>query len=136
MARILGIDFGRRRVGLAVCDELQITVRGLPTVNVRNFDDGIAQVAQVAAREEAEKAVVGLPLNMDGSRGEMAQLAEHFASQLADLCGLPVCMIDERLSSAGAKRALQAMSAKTHKGAVDRMAAVLILETHLQREGR
>ena len=136
MARILGIDFGRRRVGLAISDELQITVRGLPTIDVRNFDDGIAQVAQVAVREEAEKAVVGLPLNMDGSRGEMAQLAEHFASQLADLCGLPVCLIDERLSSVGAKRALQAMSAKTPKGAVDRMAAVLILETHLQREGR
>lgn len=136
MARILGIDFGRRRVGLAISDELQITVRGLPTIDVRNFDDGIAQVAQVAVREEAEKAVVGLPLNMDGSRGEMAIAAEHFASQLADLCGLPVCMLDERLSSAGAKRALQAMSAKTHKGAVDRMAAVLILETHLQREGR
>lgn len=136
MARILGIDFGRRRVGLAVCDELQITVRGLPTVNVRNFADGIAQVAQVAAQEEAEQVVVGLPLNMDGSRGEMAQRAEQFASQLAALCGLPVCMCDERLSSAGAKRTLQAVSAKTHKGAVDRLAAVLILETHLQREGR
>lgn len=136
MARILGIDFGRRRVGLAISDELQLTVRGLPTIDVRNFADSIAQVARVAAREEAEQVVVGLPLNMDGSRGEMAQLAEHFASQLATLCGLPVCMCDERLSSAGAKRTLRAVSAKTHKGAVDRMAAVLILETHLQREGR
>ena len=136
MARILGIDFGRRRVGLAISDELQIGVRGLPTISVRNFDDGIAQVARVAVQEKAEKVVVGLPLNMDGSRGEMAIAAENFASQLAKLCGLPVCTFDERLSSAGAKRALQAMSAKTPKGAVDRMAAVLILETHLQREGR
>ena len=136
MARILAIDFGRRRVGLAVCDELQIAVRGLPTLDVRNFNDSIAQVAQVAEQEEAAKMVVGLPLNMDGSRGEMAIAAENFASQLAASCDLPVCMFDERLSSAGAKRTLRAVSAKTHKGAVDRMAAVLILETHLQREGR
>ena len=112
MARILAIDFGRRRVGLAVCDELQIAVRGLPTLDVRNFNDSIAQVAQVAEQEEAAKMVVGLPLNMDGSRGEMAIAAENFASQLAASCDLPVCMFDERLSSAGAKRTLRAVSAK------------------------
>ncbi len=136
MGRILAVDFGKRRIGLAICDALQIAVRGLPTLTVRNFKDSVAQVAQVAGRESAGQVVVGLPLNMDGSRGDMARAAEHFASQLAALCGLPVGMFDERLSSAGAKRELKAMQTKTLDGAVDRMAAVLILETYLQCKGR
>ena len=136
MARILSVDFGRRRIGLAVCDELQISVRGLPTLKVRNFNDSVAQVAQVAGDQVAEEVVVGLPLNMDGSRGEMASAVENFASQLAVLCNMPVRTFDERLSSVGAKRELHAMQAKKRKGEIDRMAAVLILETYLQHKGR
>ena len=136
MARILSVDFGRRRIGLAVCDELQISVRGLPTLKVRNFNDSIAQVAQVAGDQAAEEVVVGLPLNMDGSRGDMAQIAENFASQLAVLCNMPVRTFDERLSSVGAKRELHTMQRKKRKGEVDRLAAVLILETYLQHKGR
>ena len=136
MARILSVDFGRRRIGLAVCDELQISVRGLPTLKVRNFNDSVAQVAQVAGDEAVGEMVIGLPLNMDGSRGDMAQVAENFASQLAVLCNIPVRMFDERLSSVGAKRELDAMQAKKRKGEIDRMAAVLILETYLQHKGR
>ena len=136
MTRILAVDFGRRRIGLAVCDELQISVRGLPTLKVRNFNDSVAQVAQIARYEAAGEVVVGLPLNMDGSRGEMALAAENFASQLAVLCSMPVHTFDERLSSAGAKRELHAMQIKNGKGKVDRMAAVLILETYLQHKWR
>ena len=136
MARILSVDFGRRRIGLAVCDELQISVRGLPTLKVRNFNDSIAQVAQVAGDQVAEEVVVGLPLNMDGSRGDMAQIAENFASQLAVSCNMPVRTFDERLSSVGAKRELNAMQKKKRKGEVDRLAAILILETYLQHKGR
>lgn len=136
MARILSVDFGRRRIGLAVCDELQISVRGLPTLKVRNFNDSVAQVAQVAGDEAVGEVVIGLPLNMDGSHGDMAQVAENFASQLAVLCNIPVRMFDERLSSVGAKRELDAMQAKKRKGEIDRMAAVLILETYLQHKGR
>ena len=136
MARILSVDFGRRRIGLAVCDELQISVRGLPTLKVRNFNDSIAQVAQVAGDQAAEEVVVGLPLNMDGSRGDMAQVAEKFASQLAVLCNMPVRTFDERLSSVGAKRELNAMQKKKRKGEVDRLSAILILETYLQHKGR
>ncbi len=136
MTRILAVDFGRRRIGLAVCDELQISVRGLPTLKVRNFNDSVAQVAQIARYEAAGEVVVGLPLNMDGSRGEMALAAENFASQLAVLCSMPVHTFDERLSSAGAKRELHAMHIKNGKGKVDRMAAVLILETYLQHKWR
>lgn len=136
MARILAVDFGRRRIGLAVCDELQISVRGLPTLKVRNFDNSVVQVAQVAGDEVAEEVVIGLPLNMDGSRGEMAHTVEKFASQLAVLCNMPVRTFDERLSSVGAKRELQAMQIEKGKGEIDRMAAVLILETYLQHKGR
>lgn len=136
MVRILSVDFGMRRIGLAVCDELQISVRGLPTLKVRNFNDGVAQVAQVAGDEAAGEVVIGLPLNMDGSRGEMARAAKNFASQLAVLCNMPVRTFDERLSSVGAKRELHAMQTKKRKGDIDRMAAVLILETYLQHKGR
>ena len=136
MARILAVDFGRRRIGLAVCDELQISVRGLPTLKVRNFNDSVAQVAQVAGDEAVGEVVIGLPLNMDGSCGEMARAVENFASQLAVLSNMPVRTFDERLSSVGAKRELDAMQAKKHKGEIDRMAAVLILETYLQHKGR
>ena len=134
MARILAVDFGRRRIGLAVCDELQISVRGLPTLKVQNFNDSVAQVAKCAKYEVVEEVVIGLPLNMDGSHGEMAQVAEKFASQLAVLCNLPVHTFDERLSSVGAKREL--MHTKKHRREVDRLAAVLILETYLQHKGR
>ena len=136
MTRILSVDFGRRRIGLAVCDELQISVRGLPTLKVRNFSDSVAQVAQVAGDEAVGEVVIGLPLNMDGSRGEMASDVENFASQLAVLSNRPVRTFDERLSSVGAKRELDAMQAKKRKGEIDRMAAVLILETYLQHKGR
>lgn len=136
MARILSVDFGRRRIGLAVCDELQISVRGLPTLKVQNFNDGVAQVAQVAKDEGVGEVVIGLPLNMDGSCGEMARAVANFASQLAVLCNMPVRTFDERLSSVGAKRELHAMQAKKRKGEIDRMAAVLILETYLQHKGR
>ena len=136
MARILSVDFGRRRIGLAVCDELQISVRGLPTLTVQNFNDGVTQVAQVAGDEAVGEVVIGLPLNMDGSRGEMARAVENFASQLALLCDMPVRTFDERLSSAGAKRELHAMQTKKRKGEVDRIAAVLILATYLQHKER
>lgn len=136
MTRILAVDFGRHRIGLAVCDELQISVRGLPTLKVHNFNDSVAQVAQVTEDEAVGEVVIGLPLNMDGSCGEMARAAENFASQLAVLCSIPVRTFDERLSSVGAKRELQAMKTKKRKGEIDRLAAVLILETYLQHKGR
>ena len=136
MTRILAVDFGRLRIGLAVCDELQISVRGLPTLKVRNFNDSVAQVAQVAEDEAVGEVVIGLPLNMDGSCGEMASAVENFASQLAVLYNKPVRTFDERLSSVGAKRELHALQVKKRKGEIDRMAAVLILETYLQHKRR
>ena len=137
MARILAVDFGRRRIGLAICDELQLTVRGLPTLVVSNFKDSVIAVARVAREEEVRLVVVGLPLNMDGTKGEMAQTAEDFASKLSDPCGVSIVTFDERLSSAGAKNEMQMMGIKTKKkkGVVDRLAAVLILETYLQQIG-
>ena len=138
MGRILAVDFGRRRIGLAVCDELQMTTTGLPTLYVRNIDEGIAGVAQVVDIERVEQVVVGLPLNMDGSPGEMARAAEVFAQSLGRICDTPICLFDERLSSAGAQNEMRMMGIKNQKrkGAVDRIAAVLILETYLQHIGR
>ena len=137
MARILAVDFGRRRIGLAVCDELQMTVSGLTTYVSRNLNDSVVAVAGAVVKAQASKVVVGLPLNMDGSKGEMALSAEDFGERLREQCDVPVVMFDERLSSAGAKNEMQMMGLKTKKskGSVDRLAAVLILETYLQHIG-
>jgi len=137
MARILAIDFGRRRIGLAVCDPLQIAVRGLPTLEVANIGEAVGRVVDIIKAEAADKVIVGLPLNMDGSRGEMASAAEEFAAQIDGLCSVSVQMLDERLSSVGAQNEMRAMGIKTgkKKGTVDRVAAELILETYLQQLG-
>lgn len=138
MGRILAVDYGRKRIGLAVSDELGLTAQGLPTAVVSSGAGGLDAVIRAASRWALDEIVVGLPLNMDGSRGPMAREAEAFAASLGESTGLPVVCWDERLTSASAHRALQQMGqrARKDKGAVDRIAATILLEGYLQmREG-
>ncbi len=136
MKRVLAVDYGRRRVGLAVSDPLRITAQGLETVAVRSLKAAAAEVARVAGEVEAGEVVVGLPLNMDGSAGEMAAEAGAFAAEVERRTGLPVRRWDERLTSVAAGRALREMGARTkgRKGEVDRMSAVLILQGYLDSQ--
>lgn len=133
MKRILAVDYGRRRVGLAVSDPLGITAQGLETVEVRSLKSAAAVVAQVAGTQDAGEIVVGLPLNMDGSAGEMAAEAGAFAEEVERRTGLPVRRWDERLTSVAAVRTMREMGVRTkgRKGDVDRMSAVLILQGYL-----
>ncbi|OGG51228.1 MAG: hypothetical protein A3F84_17910 [Candidatus Handelsmanbacteria bacterium RIFCSPLOWO2_12_FULL_64_10] len=141
MKRVLAVDYGRRRVGLAVSDPLGITAQGLETVAVRSLKAAAAEVARVAEEVEAGEVVVGLPLNMDGSAGEMAAEAGAFAAEVERRTGLPVRRWDERLTSVAAGRAMREMGVRTkgRKGEVDRASAVLILQGYLDskrvREG-
>ena len=134
MARVLAVDYGRRRIGLAVSDELGMTAQGIPTVHVRGVQEAVAAVAEVARGWAAGEVVVGLPLNMDGSRGPMAEAAEAFAGALGRTTGLPVYFQDERWTSLSARRAMAEMGMRTRgrKGEVDRIAATLLLDAYLQ----
>jgi len=135
--RVLAVDLGSRRIGLAVSDPLGLTAQGLPSLE--RGRDAVAQVLEVCRAWEVTRVVVGLPLNMDGSRGPAADEAETFAAELASRGGLPVELVDERLSSAQAERVLieagVSRSRRRRRGLVDRGAAVLLLDTYLRRQG-
>src|SRR5258707_343486 len=100
MPRVLAVDWGARRVGLAISDPTSVLATGLPTLTVTGRDDAVRRVAAVAREREAERIVVGLPLKMSGEKGEAAAQAEAFAAAIAEASTLPVEMLDERLTSA------------------------------------
>ena len=139
MDRVMAVDYGRRRIGLAVSDELGITAQGLPTVEATGLGKAVAAVSEVASERGVGEVVVGLPLNMDGTRGEMAHAAEAFAEALGRATGLPVQCRDERLTTRSAHRTMQeaGRKARGRQGEVDRIAATLLLEGYLEeRRGR
>jgi putative Holliday junction resolvase len=135
VARILAVDWGERRVGLAVSDPGGIIATGLPTLAVRGREDAVRRVAEAARSCQAERIVVGLPLLLSGARGEAAEQAEKFAAALAAAAGLPVETYDERLTSALSERRLREAGVTARKGRerVDQGAAVALLESFLQR---
>ncbi|MCB7129442.1 MAG: Holliday junction resolvase RuvX [Candidatus Brocadiales bacterium] len=137
--RILGIDYGRKRIGLAVSDPLCITAQGLPTLERGDLSGHDMDVLAGVIRErEVDEIVVGLPLNMDGTRGEIAREALAFAGELRKRFALPVHMMDERLSTVRAHRAMKegGLTRKKRAGKVDKISAQLILQDYLGRKDR
>jgi putative Holliday junction resolvase len=136
MEKILAIDYGRRRIGLAKNDVLGFSAHGLPTLSVRNQENAIIQVLDVIQKEQPDRIVVGLPRNLDGSKSEMAKVVEVFVEQLQDRMSLPIVKIDERLTSVSAFKIMRDMGIKQkgNKGTVDKMAAVYLLEIYLQQQ--
>lgn len=135
--RILGIDYGRKRIGLAVSDEAAFLARPLePYLRTRSLDRDLERIAQLANEFEAETIVVGLPLNMDASKGEMAHEVEAFVDQLRAVSGAHVILSDERLTSAEAERVLIEgnVKRKDRKQLRDGLAAVLILQGYLDSQ--
>lgn len=135
--RYLGLDVGRARIGLALADDVLRTARAHTTVSRRGDDTDLDAVAEVAARYEVTRAVVGLPLNMDGTEGGSARLARAFAASLGARLGLPVDLHDERLSTFEASQRLreQGFSARDQKGVIDAEAAAVILQGWLDGRG-
>ena len=131
MSRILAVDWGERRIGLAVSDPRGIIATGLPTLEVRGLEDALTRVARVAAETEAEAVVVGLPLLMSGARGEAARTAEAFADALAARIAVPVDTYDERLTSTISERRLREVGVRANgrRGRDDQGAAVALLES-------
>ncbi|NOZ87516.1 MAG: Holliday junction resolvase RuvX [Deltaproteobacteria bacterium] len=131
--RILGLDIGEQRIGMAISDELGWTAQPLETLERRKEKDLAAAVGRVAGATGAVKIVFGLPLNMNGSEGPSARSAREFASKVKALTGLPVEPWDERLTTVGAERALLEadMSRQKRKKKIDQVAAQLILQGYL-----
>lgn len=136
--RILAVDWGERRVGLAVSDPTGIIATGIPTLSVRGPEDALEQLAAIAAEREVTHVVVGLPLLMSGEKGKAAHAAEAFARAIAARTGLPVETWDERLTSViGARRIHETGGRPSRtRGRVDQHAAAALLESYLQRLAR
>lgn len=133
MSRILAVDWGERRVGVAISDATGLLARALPTIETRSERQTVRSLLEVARREEAEEVVVGLPLHMDGTRGEAATSAETLARRLHAQSGLPVHLWDERLTSVEAERLAREAGEKIRgrKGRVDARAAEVLLQSFL-----
>ncbi len=135
MPRILAVDWGERRIGLAVSDALGVLATGLPTLEIRGEAEAVARVADTIRTVEADSVVVGLPLTLKGERGEAAIAAERFAAKLREATDVEVALHDERLTSALAARRIRERGEKTRgrKGRVDQGAAVVLLEGWLAK---
>jgi putative holliday junction resolvase len=133
--RILGLDVGDKRIGVALSDPLGITAGGLETVQRVNMEQDVNRIAQIAQRHEVIQIIVGLPLNMDGSSGGQAEKAKSFGRKLARVTGINVVYEDERLTTISAIRTLSIQGVKTghRKDLVDRQAAAIILQKFLDR---
>lgn len=135
MPRILAVDWGERRVGVALSDPEGIIATGLATIVVKSPEYAVNRVADLAREHEAELIVVGMPLLMSGERGEAAETAQRFADALASRTRLPVDTYDERLTSALSERRLREVGVRTghNRARIDQGAAVALLESYLLR---
>ncbi len=130
--RILGIDYGGKRVGLAVSDGLGLIAHGLPTLCVESDDALLARLREIIAGHDVAEIVLGLPRNMNDTLGPQAARVTAFAEKLKPL-GLPVHFVDERLTTERARRVMHEAGfthARQRKN-VDRLAAQFILQIHL-----
>lgn len=135
--RVLGLDVGSRRIGIAVSDPLGITAQGLETLQRRNKRHDLAALERVIREYAVREIVVGLPLRMSGAEGTQSEKMQEFAEELRKRFRLPVHLWDERLTSAEANRLLREteLSIEKRAKAVDRMAAILILQGWMQGQG-
>ena len=130
--RVLGIDYGDRRIGLAMSDALGLAAHGLPTLENQSEEAVLDALRAIIEEHKVEQIIVGLPRNMNGSLGPQARKAKRFADTLRAL-GLPVHLMDERLTSERARRVLSdaGLSRAKRRRRVDRMAAQFILQLYL-----
>ncbi|WP_203232158.1 Holliday junction resolvase RuvX [Paenibacillus pinistramenti] len=131
--RILGLDYGDRRIGVAVSDELGWTAQGIDTLEKRRDDGEITRIAELVKQYEVGEIVVGLPKNMNGTIGPRGEICQEFAEKLRGQLELPVHLWDERLTTVSAHRTLLEadVSRGKRKQVVDKMAAALILQNYL-----
>lgn len=131
--KIMAVDFGDARTGLAVCDRTEYLASPVGVIEERNFDATVQKVAYAAQEYDVGEIVVGHPLNMNGSIGERAKKCELFAEKLRALVPIPVRLWDERATTVAAHGILNETNTrgKKRKAVVDEVAATLILEGYL-----
>jgi putative Holliday junction resolvase len=136
----LGLDVGKKRIGIAGCDGTGLIATGLTTLERQSFQQDVEAIRQMVLERQVQILVVGLPYNMDGSIGFQAKQVQKFARRLAQALNLPLEYVDERLTSFQAEQLMQAatQSPSRNKGLIDRKAAAIILQQWLdeQRQNR
>lgn|SRR5690606_14111583 len=138
MPRVLGVDYGERRIGLAISDPSATIAQPLPTLlRRRGKRPPVAAVAEIARDNDASEIVIGLPLTAEGEESEWTREVREFGEKLAERTGLPVSFLDERFTSARAERVIRSLGLpkrrREEKARVDALAAVLILQAFLDR---
>lgn len=129
----LGLDVGRKRIGVAGCDRLGISVHGIITIIRKTWQEDMAELRSLVIERNIETLVVGLPYNMDGTLGYQAKHVQKFAHGASKHLGLNVEFVDERLTSYEAEEMMrsQGISTRDNKAMIDRKAAALILQQWL-----
>lgn len=133
--RIMSLDVGSRTIGIACSDALLMTAQGIETIRRTSLEKDFNRLQELIAEYEVHELVVGMPKNMNGTKGERAEKTEEFVEKMKEVIDLPVSYWDERLSTVMAERQLIAadVSRKKRKSVIDKMAAVVILQGYLER---
>ena len=131
--RVLALDLGKRRIGLAISDELGLTAQGLETLERTNLREDLGKLSQLIAEKNVTLLLMGQPLHMSGHEGRQSEYTRDFAGRLQKATGLPLQFWDERLTTVEAQRVLRESGIGIQKRAqaVDRLAAVILLESYL-----
>ena len=131
--RVLALDVGKRRIGLAISDGLGLTAQGLPTLERTTIREDLMHLAELTAEREIGLFLIGDPLHMSGDQSRQAQYIRDFAARLSERTGVPVKFWDERLTTVQAHRVLResGISIEKRAKAIDRLAAVILLESYL-----
>jgi putative Holliday junction resolvase len=131
--RTLGLDYGERRIGVAVSDPLGVLATAVLTLERVSWKTDLARIRDLAREHEARRIVVGLPLEMDGTKGDRVRIAEVFMSRVREATGLPVVPWDERLTTVQAEKSLLEgdVSRARRREVIDQVAAVILLQAYL-----
>ena len=133
MGRVLALDIGERRIGVAVSDETGILAQPLTVIQRRGAMKDAERIAQLAREQGAETVVVGLPITLRGEKAQAVEKVQAFVSQLRDVLDMPIVLMDERLSTVEADRRMREADVRRgeRRQSVDAVAAALILERYL-----
>jgi len=136
VARILAVDYGEKRIGLAVSDELGITASPLTTLMHRSDEETVRHIAQLASKLKVAQIVIGLPRRTDAQEGEMERRVKAFAEKLRQAVSVPVVLFDERFTTRIAEQVLLEadLSRRKRKQVRDRLAAVILLQSFLEAQ--
>lgn len=136
--RLMGVDYGDVRIGIALSDPLLITAQTFEVIDRRKTRRPTERIAQIVIEQSVDVIVVGLPVNMNGTMGERVTRTQEFAKELEELTGLQVKWMDERLTTVRAEQILIEgdVRRKKRKSVVDKVAAALILQAYLDAKGR